>query len=68
VLWDLSNNPSPETHTSQVLLGSLTLLRWSLLTSGEEGWMVSCFPLYQLLDTTLCTVSVMVQDITEKKH
>lgn len=51
VLWDLFDNPSPEMHTSQVLLRFLMLLRWSLLTSGKEGWLASCFALYQLLDT-----------------
>lgn len=52
VLWDQFDNPS------QVFLRSLMLLRWSLLTSGQQGWMAPCFPMYQLLDTTPCVLSV----------
>lgn len=52
VLWDQFDNPS------QVFLRSLMLLRWPLLTSGQQGWMAPCFPMYQLFDTTPCVLSV----------
>lgn len=51
VLWDQCDSPS------QVFLRSLVLLRWSLLTSGQQGWMAPCFPMYQLLDTAPCALS-----------
>lgn len=52
VLWDQCDNPR------HVFLRSLVLLRWSLLTSGQQGWMAPYFPMYQLLDTTPCVLSV----------
>lgn len=50
VLCDQFDNPS------QVFLRSL-MLGWSLLTSGQRGWMTPCFSMYQLLDKTPCVLS-----------